>query len=65
MNDNSGQRMPVANNLFITSDVYKIINIAPLTSNALKIYLNRPTPLSDQQNPRHRRQGHIQSKREP
>lgn len=35
--------MLVANNLFITNDVDKIINIAQLTSNALKNYLNRPT----------------------
>lgn len=51
--------MLVANNLFITNDVDKIINIAQLTSNALKNYLNRPTPLSDRQNRIQRTQGHI------
>lgn len=55
--------MLVANNLFITNDVDKIINIAQptATSNALKNYLNRPTPLSDRQNRIQRTQGHIKA----
>lgn len=54
--------MLVANNLFITNDVDKIINIAQLTSNALKNYLiNRPTTLSDRQNRIQRTQGHIKA----
>lgn len=61
--------MLVANNLFITNDVDKIINIAQptATSNALKNYLNRPKPLSDRQNRIQRTQGHIKawSKRDP